>query len=164
MCQEGSSRAEGQAQRGKASQFIYDPPVQTWFPHLWLRFSHVGWPYRLGSATFASLRSMRSRKPASPRPASPLRRSLQRLGVVLAGILLAVYPLDWAVWRVRLAADNGMGSVDVTDTTAATLKGNHFEVYSQQTMTVNCSRSLLPEAGAGPCWWLHRHPSSVTQY
>lgn len=108
---------------------------------------------------FASLRSMRSRKTTPP-----LRRLLQKIGMILAGVLLAVYPLDWAVWRVRLAAGSGMGSADVTDTTAATLKGNHFEVYSQQTLTVNCSRSLLPEAGAGPCWWLHRHPSSVTQY
>ena len=108
---------------------------------------------------FASLRRMRSRTPVPP-----LRRTLQRLGVVLAGILLAVYPLDWAIWRVRVAAGSGMGSSEVTDPTAATLKGNHFEVYSQQTMTVNCSRSLLPEAGAGACWWLRRHPSSVTQY
>ncbi len=101
---------------------------------------------------------MRPRKPV------PLRRTFQRAGVILLGAALVTYPLDWAVWRVRLAAGSGMGSVDVTEATAATLKGNRFEVYSQQTLTVNCSRSLLPEAGAGPCWWLHRHPSSVTQY
>ena len=57
-----------------------------------------------------------------------------------------------------------MGAVPVTSTTAATLKGNHFEVYSQNTTTVDCSRSLLPEAGGGPCWWLERHPQSINQY
>ena len=101
---------------------------------------------------------MRSRKPVPP------RRTLRRTGVILLGAALVLYPLDWAVWRVRMMAGKGMGSADVTNTEAATLKGNRFEVYSQQTMTVNCSRSLLPEAGAGPCWWLHSHPSSVTQY
>ena len=82
---------------------------------------------------------------------------------LVAAILLA-YPVDWLVWRIRMFAGSGMGSVVVTATTAATLKGNHFEVYSQQTTSVNCSRSLLPQAGAGPCWWLHRHPQVVTQY
>ena len=84
--------------------------------------------------------------------------------MVVLTVALAVYPVDWAVWRIRMAAGSGMGSADVTDTTAATLKGNHFEIYSQQTMTVNCSRSLLPQAGAGACWWLRRHPESVSQY
>ena len=63
-----------------------------------------------------------------------------------------------------MLAGSGMDTAVVTQTTAATLKGNHFEVYSQETTTVNCSRSLLPEAGAGPCWWLRRHPQIVTQY
>ena len=101
---------------------------------------------------------MRSCKPV------PLRRTLGQVVRVLLGAALLLYPLDWAVWRVRMAAGSGMGTADVTKTEAATLKGNRFEVYSQQTMTVNCSRSLLPEAGAGPCWWLHRYPTSVTQY
>ena len=95
---------------------------------------------------------------------SSLRRRSQQTVVVALAICLLAYPLDWAVWRVRLAAGGGMGSVPVTETTAATLKGNHFEVYSQQSTTVTCSQSLLPEAGAGPCWWLLRHPEKIVQY
>ena len=86
------------------------------------------------------------------------------LGVALLAALLLAYPLDWCIWQLRMLRGQGLGSVDVTQTTAATLKGNHFEVYSQQVTTVNCSRSLLPEAGAGPCWWLRRHTQLVTQY
>ncbi len=82
----------------------------------------------------------------------------------MLGAVLLVYPADWAVWRVLMLTGHGMGSADVTQTTAATLKGNRFEVYSEEQTTVNCSHSLLPEAGAGPCWWLHRHPQLVTQY
>ncbi len=82
---------------------------------------------------------------------------------VLAAVLL-LYPLDWLFWRVRMATGSGMGSATVTAMTAATLKGNRFEVYSQNTTQVNCSRSLLPQAGAGACWWLQRHPQAVTQY
>lgn len=83
---------------------------------------------------------------------------------MLAAVLLLAYPVDWLVWRLLMLTGVGMGTAVVTQTTAATLKGNHFEVYSQQTLTVNCSRSLLPEAGAGPCWWLHTHPEIVNQY
>ena len=95
---------------------------------------------------------------------SSLRRKLRITVLVFVGIVLLMYPLDWAIWHLRQFAGSGMGSVQVTDTTAATLKGNRFEVYSQNTLYVDCSRSLLPEAGAGPCWWLRQHPQIVTQY
>lgn len=57
-----------------------------------------------------------------------------------------------------------MGTVTVTSMTAATLKGNHFEVYSTDTAPVSCSNSLFSQAGAGACWWLRRHPQQITQY
>ena len=101
---------------------------------------------------------MRARQPSS------LRRKLHQLGITCLLVVLLAYPADWALWRGRMLFGNGMGSAVITQTTAATLKGNHFEVYSQETTTVNCSRSVLPQAGAGACWWLHRHPQVVTQY
>jgi hypothetical protein len=82
----------------------------------------------------------------------------------VAAVILLAYPLDWLVWRALCLTGHGMGTAQVSETTAATLKGNHFEVYSQQTTAVNCSNSVLPQAGAGACWWLHRHPEIVTQY
>ena len=84
--------------------------------------------------------------------------------MIVVGAGLLAYPLDWTLWKIRMATGNGMGSVTVTSLTAATLKGNHFEVYSQETAPVACSRSLLPEAGAGACWWLRRHPTRIQQY
>ena len=77
---------------------------------------------------------------------------------------MLIYPVDWVIWRVRSVAGGGMGTVAVTSTTAATLKGNRFEVYGQDTQQVDCSRSLLPQAGAGACWWLRSHPQVITQY
>ena len=82
----------------------------------------------------------------------------------MVAVALLAYPVDWAIWRLRLAAGDGVGSVMVTSTTAATLKGNHFEVYGQNTTAVACSRSLLPQTGSGACWWLRLHPEIITQY
>lgn len=95
---------------------------------------------------------------------TPLRRQTDRVLLVLLAVLLLAYPLDWILWRVRVAAGGGMGSATVNSMTAATLKGNHFEVYSQDTAEVPCSLSLLPQTGAGPCWWVRRHNQQITQY
>ncbi len=95
---------------------------------------------------------------------SGLRHKLRKVTVCLVAAVLLLYPLDWLVWRVRSATGTGMGTATVTSTTAATLKGNRFEIYSQNSTEVNCSESILPEAGAGACWWLRRHPQAIMQY
>lgn len=92
------------------------------------------------------------------------RRPLQRALAVLAAVVLLVYPLDWTVWRMRSAMGSGMDTVVVSAALAATLKGNRFEVYAPTVEAVACSRSLLPEAGAGACWWLRRNSEQITQY
>lgn len=98
------------------------------------------------------------------RQVTPWRRWLQKAVFTVFAIGLVLYPADWLVWRLRVAAGGGMGSVTVTSVTAATLKGNRFEVYSADTAPVSCSRSLFPQGGAAACWWLARHPQQITQY
>lgn len=98
------------------------------------------------------------------RHSSAAHTRLTAAALAVMTVLLLTYPVDWAVWRLRMAFGTGMGTENITETTAATLKGNHFEVYDEQSTTVTCSRSLLPEAGAGACWWVQRHPQVVHQY
>jgi hypothetical protein len=95
----------------------------------------------------------------------------RRLARLLTGILLVVAlvdPLDWAMWRLRAALDrsgNGaMGSVQVSQVTVASLKGNKEEYYTDATQPVACSRSVFPQAGGGACWWLQRHAHVVIRY
>lgn len=95
---------------------------------------------------------------------TPLRRRLERILFTAIALALLSYPADWLIWWVRTLAGGGMGTVTVNTLTAATLKGNHFEVYSSDTAPASCSRSLFPQAGAGACWWLRRHPQQVNQY
>jgi hypothetical protein len=84
----------------------------------------------------------------------------------LAGLLLAAalaYPVDWLVWRVRVAFGSGVDRVTVSQVTVATLKGNKSEYYVDGSTEVECSQSLFPQAGAGACWWLRGHSQLVTQ-
>lgn len=92
------------------------------------------------------------------------RKPLSRAAAVVVAVLLMVYPADWLIWRIRSAFGAGMDSVTISESLAITLKGSHFEVYDPTVSTVACSRSLLPEAGAGACWWLRQHSQQVTQY
>jgi hypothetical protein len=87
----------------------------------------------------------------------------QRLARLLMGLLLLIilpYPADWAIWQMRAAP---MGSVNVSQVTVASLKGNKEEYYSDGTQAVACSQSLFPQAGGGACWWVRRHPQVVVR-
>jgi hypothetical protein len=86
--------------------------------------------------------------------------------VVLGALLLAAvaYPVDWAVWRVRVARGGGMGSVQVDRFTVAELKGGKEDYYPDGTDTVPCSRSLYPQGGNGVCWWVERHREVLERY
>jgi hypothetical protein len=76
-------------------------------------------------------------------------------GVVVVAAL--AYPLDWGIWRVRVARGGGMGAVQVELFTIADLKGGKEDYYPNGTATVPCSESLYPQGGNSACWWLQRH-------
>ncbi|MCU1322173.1 MAG: hypothetical protein JWM43_1822 [Acidobacteriaceae bacterium] len=86
-----------------------------------------------------------------------LKWSLRGLAglVVLAAL---IYLGDWVVWRVRVAAGGGMEKVTVSQFVVAPLKGNKEEYYPNGRGQVDCSVSAFPQAGAGACWWVRRHP------
>ena len=84
------------------------------------------------------------------------------LGVVLLGVM--AYPLDWAVWKVRVAQGGGMGEMQVDRFTVAELKGGKEDYYPEGTTTVPCSKSLYPQGGNGACWWVARHREVIDRY
>jgi hypothetical protein len=85
---------------------------------------------------------------------------------VAAVLLIAAlaYPLDWMVWRVRVARGGGMGSVQVDMFTVAELKGGKEDYYPDGTAVVACSKSLYPQGGNGACWWVERHREVIERY
>ena len=85
---------------------------------------------------------------------------------VLGALLLAAvaYPVDFAVWRVRVAKGGGMGSVQVDRFTVAELKGGKEDYYPDGTEIVTCSKSLYPQGGNPVCWWVERHREVLERY
>ena len=83
-------------------------------------------------------------------------------GLVLAAVLL--WPADWLIWRIRVAAGGGMGQVTVSRFTVASLKGNKDDYYFEGVGPVDCSLSLFQHAGEGACWSLRKHPELMVRY
>jgi hypothetical protein len=88
---------------------------------------------------------------------------LRGIGIVLL-IAALLYPLDFAVWRVRVAAGGGMGSVMVDRYTVADLKGGKEDYYANGTIAMPCTKSIYPQEGSNPCWWVERHREVVQHY
>ena len=99
---------------------------------------------------------------------SGLEKKIARLRVRTAMgvgiVVIAAYPVDWAVWRVRVAMGGGMDTIQVSHFTVAGLKGGKSDYYIDGTTGVDCSKSLFPEAGSGACWWVRRHTDVIVTY
>ncbi|AEU39095.1 hypothetical protein [Granulicella mallensis] len=93
-----------------------------------------------------------------------MKRILLRTLVGLLIIAALSYPVDWAVWKLRVSHGNGMGKVQVISVVAAEMKNNKEEYYLGDVNVVDCSYSLFPQAGSGACWWLQRHRQVVDRY
>jgi hypothetical protein len=75
----------------------------------------------------------------------------------LAVALLVIYAADWAVARVRVARGTAFGVVTVHQLLATPLKGQKEEYDYMGDAAMPCTRSIFPQAGNPPCWWLARH-------
>lgn len=87
-----------------------------------------------------------------------VKRILGRTLIGLIGALSVAYVGDWAVWRTRVAMGGGMGTAQVVTLIETPLKGNKTEYDTDGYVTVDCSKSVFPQAGGGACWWLKRNP------
>jgi len=73
--------------------------------------------------------------------------------------IILLYLADWAVLRVRVWHGTGYRTVVVHQFLATPLKGNKQEYDLMGTVPETCSRSIFPQQGNPPCWWLVRHTS-----
>ena len=89
---------------------------------------------------------------------------LVRTVIYLVLIVVAAYPVDWAIWKVRVAIGNGIGQEQVSHMTSAAMKGGKSSYYYDGTAMMDCSKSLFPQTGVGACWWVKRHPVVVQEY
>jgi hypothetical protein len=86
-----------------------------------------------------------------------MARFVAKVMLYLLAALALVYIGDFAIWRIRVAGGGGIGNVTVGLLQVAQMKGNKEEYFPDGTEVVECSKSLFPQTGAGPCWWVESH-------
>ncbi|WP_263382109.1 hypothetical protein [Granulicella arctica] len=77
--------------------------------------------------------------------------------LVLAVVLAFLYAGDWVVLHQRISHGTAFRTIPVHQFLATPLKGQKEEYDYDGDLPVTCSRSLFPQAGNLPCWWLSRH-------
>jgi hypothetical protein len=81
---------------------------------------------------------------------------------MVVGLLVAAalaYAGDWAVLRVRVARGAGFDTVEVSRFMVTPLKSGKAEYDFLDRGDVQCTRSMFPQMGDDPCWWVRQHSS-----
>jgi hypothetical protein len=86
-------------------------------------------------------------------------RRLSQLVIALLVLFAALYVGDWIVLQVRISRGTAYSVVEVNQFLATPLKDNKVEYDLMGTVQETCSRSIFPQKGNPPCWWLERHKS-----
>ena len=96
-------------------------------------------------------------------PQSARRPLLQRLVLILFGLLVLLYLADFAWYELRVIFPKlgvAKGSVHRTRVLAIAEKNNKVEYQidsNRPEEDVPCTHSLFPHAGNRPCWYVSRH-------
>lgn len=100
---------------------------------------------------------------AAPNLRTRLRRIFVGTVVVVVGVALLAFGVDYAVLRIRAAANwNAYGSVTVNHYTAVLLKNGKTNMTFDPPQPWTCVNALFPHQGYLPCWYLTRHPDQRT--
>ena len=107
--------------------------------------------YHPGGATVASAGGYNTR----------VRRLVARSAWSMLAALVTVYIADFVVLRSRVSA--GLPQVTVQTVYAVRQKDGRIEYSDGDNETETCSRSLFPQMGYLPCWYVYRHLTKVVK-
>jgi hypothetical protein len=83
--------------------------------------------------------------------------------LAIAGLAVLIFMVDYAVFRVRVAANwNPYGLVTVDHYYAVAQKSGKTQFIFDPPQAQTCVHALFPHAGSLPCWYLVRHPEQRT--
>lgn len=90
---------------------------------------------------------------------SRLNRLLLTCLLGVLGFATLVYGGDWATLHVREMRGSAFGTIHVERFLVTSLKGGKAEYDYLGEDDVTCSRSMFPQAGHNPCWYVEKHKS-----
>jgi hypothetical protein len=105
--------------------------------------------------------------PMAATPAGHLRQLLKRVvaysALSVAAICTLAYGADWGIFHFRLAMKRQpFDSITVDRYYAVPQKNGKTEFIFQPPEAQVCSKTLFPQDGYVPCWYLRRHTDQRT--
>jgi hypothetical protein len=88
-----------------------------------------------------------------------MARRFRSAVLILMAAILAGYLVDAAVLQVRARHGTAYRQIQVDQFLTTPLKGQKEEYDLMGQVSVTCARSIFPQVGYQPCWWLERHRS-----
>ena len=86
-------------------------------------------------------------------------RRIRRGAAIAFLVLFVVYAGDYLSARFGIPGNRQtLGTVQVQTMYAVRQKNNRIDYSLGDTVTQTCVRSLFPQMGYAPCWYLARHP------
>lgn len=73
------------------------------------------------------------------------------------------FVVDFAMFRIRVAAGKAFGSVVVSHYYAVAQKNGKTRFIFDPPQAETCVNALFPHGGSSPCWYLRRHPEQRTE-
>ena len=84
-------------------------------------------------------------------------RWLRRVAVGLLVTAALLYIGDSIVLHMRASRGRGFDAVQVDRFMVTPLKGGKAEYDFLDRGDVQCARSIFPQMGYSPCWWVRQH-------
>lgn len=84
-------------------------------------------------------------------------RRISTIVQTLLALILLLYAGDWGMLHIRASRGTAYKTFQVEQYLSTPLKGNKAEYDYMGTQPQQCARSLFPQSGYVPCWWLARH-------
>jgi hypothetical protein len=85
-------------------------------------------------------------------------RGIRRIAAIVIGILAALYFGDYLSARYGIPGHRPtLGTVQIQTMYAVRQKDNRIEYTLGDVVTQTCVRSLFPQLGYAPCWYLTGH-------
>ncbi len=82
---------------------------------------------------------------------------MKRVLLIVAGVAILLYGLDFLSVKLRLPRRDTYGSVTVRTVYLVKLKSGKTEYDYAGEHDVDCTNSVFPQMGVKPCWYVSRH-------
>jgi len=86
-----------------------------------------------------------------------ISKAILRAVQALIAALVLLYAVDFATLHSRISHGTAFQTIQVHQFLSTPLKGQKEEYDYIGDIPMTCSRSIFPQAGNQPCWWLARH-------